>query len=75
MMLFMTKNSSFIRIMNLKLVAAEVMRTVVGSIGLVLVAPITAVVGGWILSLNTEGFFTRATEKECSRSETMMEKT
>jgi len=63
LMLFMTKNSSFIRIMNLKLVAAEVMRTVVGSIGLVLVAPITAVVGGWILSLNTEYFLPERRKK------------
>lgn len=49
LMLFMTKNSSFVRIINLKIVAAEIMRTVVGSIGLVLVAPITAIFAGWIL--------------------------
>jgi len=49
LMLFMDKNSSFVRMLNLKIVAAEIMRTVVGSIGLVLVAPITAVVAGWIL--------------------------
>jgi uncharacterized membrane protein len=30
-------------------VAAEIMRTLVGSIGLVLVAPITAIVGGIII--------------------------
>ncbi|MFZ7103225.1 MAG: YibE/F family protein, partial [Peptococcaceae bacterium] len=48
LMLFMTKNSSFARIVNLKIVAAEIMRTVVGSTGLVLVAPITAVAAGWI---------------------------
>jgi len=28
------------------------MRTVVGSIGLVLVAPITAIVAGWVFSTN-----------------------
>lgn len=50
LMLFMTKNSSFSRIINLKIVSAEIMRTVVGSIGLVLVAPLTAVVAGWIYS-------------------------
>ncbi|MDN5322533.1 MAG: hypothetical protein PWQ67_987 [Clostridia bacterium] len=48
LMLFMTKNSSFARIVNLKIVAAEIMRTIIGSTGLVLVAPITAVVAGWI---------------------------
>ncbi|WP_276717184.1 YibE/F family protein [Caloranaerobacter azorensis] len=50
LMLFMTKNSSLIRIINLKIVSAEIMRTLVGSIGLVLVAPITAIVAGWIFT-------------------------
>lgn len=49
LMLFMTKDTSFVRIINMQIVAAEIMRTVAGSIGLVLVAPITAVAGGWIL--------------------------
>lgn len=52
LMLFMTKNSSFVRIINLKIVSAEIMRTVVGSIGLVLVAPLTAIITGWILSID-----------------------
>lgn len=50
LMLFVTKNSSFTRILNLKIVAAEIMRTLIGSIGLVLVAPITAIVAGWIMT-------------------------
>jgi len=50
LMLFVSKNSSLVRILNLKVVAAEIMRTLIGSIGLVLVAPITAIVAGWILS-------------------------
>jgi len=50
LMLFVTKNSSLARILNLKIVSAEIMRTLVGSIGLVLVAPITAIVAGWIMS-------------------------
>jgi len=33
----------------MKIVAAEIMRTLVGSIGLVMVAPITAIVGGIII--------------------------
>ncbi|WIF95064.1 YibE/F family protein [Caminicella sporogenes] len=57
LMLFMTKNSSFIRIINLKIVSAEIMRTLVGSIGLVLVAPITAVVAGWIFTIEFEKTF------------------
>lgn len=51
LMLFINKNSSFVRIVNLKLVAAEILRTVTGSIGLVLVAPITALIAGWIYSV------------------------
>ncbi len=53
LMLFMTKNASFIRIINLKIVSAEIMRTVVGSIGLVIVAPITAIIAGWIYTIDS----------------------
>jgi len=60
LMLFMEKNSSFIRMLNMKMVAAEIMRTLVGSIGLVLVAPITAIVAGWILSLSRQKSFSKA---------------
>ncbi|MDZ4991988.1 YibE/F family protein [Clostridium perfringens] len=50
LMLFMSQNSSFTRIINLQMVSSEIMRTVVGSIGLVLVAPITAIVSGFMLT-------------------------
>jgi uncharacterized membrane protein len=49
-MIFQVKEPSIMRMLNLKIVAAEIMRTLVGSIGLVMVAPITALVGGVILS-------------------------
>jgi len=49
LMLFMVQNSSFSRILNLKIVASEIMRTLVGSIGLVLVAPLTAIFAGMII--------------------------
>ncbi|MEH0020603.1 MAG: YibE/F family protein [Desulfobacter sp.] len=49
LMIFKVKDPSFMRMVNLKIVAAEVMRTLIGSIGLVMVAPITALVGGFIL--------------------------
>lgn len=52
LMLFLTKNSSYTRIFNYKIVAAEILRTVTGSIGLVMVAPITAVIGAWVLKVN-----------------------
>ncbi|CAH2214584.1 YibE/F family protein [Tepidibacter aestuarii] len=50
LMLFTTRQTSLTQILNLKMVSAEIMRTVVGSIGLILVAPITAVFAGWIYS-------------------------
>ncbi|MCG8641138.1 MAG: YibE/F family protein [Desulfobacterales bacterium] len=50
MMLFMTKNSSYIRMFNYKIVSAEILRIISGSIALVLVAPITAIFAGWIYS-------------------------
>lgn len=50
LMVFMSKNSSFTRIINLKIVSTEIMRTLVGSMGLVLVAPITAIISGYILT-------------------------
>lgn len=49
LMVFMMKNSSFLRIINLRIVSAEIMRTLIGSMGLILVAPITAIVAGLIL--------------------------
>lgn len=49
LLLFRVKAPSIMRMLNLKIVAAEIMRTLVGSIGLVLVAPITAIVGGIII--------------------------
>ena len=50
LMIFKVKDPSFMRMINLKIVAAEVMRTLIGSIGLVMVAPITALVGGIIIT-------------------------
>lgn len=50
LMIFRVKESSLMRMLNLKIVAAEIMRTLIGSIGLVLVAPITAIVGGIIIT-------------------------
>ena len=49
LMIFKIKDPSIMRMLNMKIVAAEIMRTLVGSIGLVMVAPITAIVGGIIM--------------------------
>jgi uncharacterized membrane protein len=48
MMLFMAQGVPLINIFNLQYVAAEVLNTIVGSFGLVTVAPFTAVVGGFV---------------------------
>lgn len=46
LMMFVAKDASLVRVLNLKIVSGEIMRTVIGSIGLVLVAPSTAVFAG-----------------------------
>ncbi|MCU4156370.1 YibE/F family protein [Carboxylicivirga sp. A043] len=45
-MVFMAKGTPMISIFNTNYIAAEVLHTLVGSFGLVLVAPITAIIGG-----------------------------
>ncbi len=47
-MLFMTKGTPMISIFNTNYIAAEVLHTLVGSFGLVLVAPVTAIIGGYV---------------------------
>ncbi|USD67185.1 YibE/F family protein [Vibrio sp. SCSIO 43136] len=46
LMLFVTRDTSLIQIVNMKLVASEIARTLIGSLALVIVAPLTA----WISS-------------------------
>ena len=57
LMLFVSKGSSFTRILNFKMVAAEIFRTLVGSIGLVLVAPIAAVIASYLFSFDMDKDF------------------
>ena len=47
-MAFMSKGMPFVCIVNSNYISAEILHTVVGSMGLVLTAPLTAVVGGMI---------------------------
>lgn len=47
LMLFMHKDTSIMRMLNLKIVSGEIMRTLIGSMGLVLVAPLTAILGAY----------------------------
>lgn len=50
MMLFRIMNTSLIRVLNLKIFAAEIMRIVIGSTALLFVAPITAIIAGYVLT-------------------------
>ncbi len=49
-MVFMAQGIPMMNIFNLSYVSAEILHTLVGSFGLVLVAPCTAVAGGLILT-------------------------
>ncbi len=46
-MLFMAKGTPMVSIVNVNYIAAEILHTLVGSFGLVLVAPATAIIGGF----------------------------
>jgi uncharacterized membrane protein len=50
MMAFMTRTATLRRIFNLRIIVSEILRTVVGSIGLVIVAPITTFFAAWLYS-------------------------
>ena len=49
LMLFQTLTTSTVRALNMKIVVAEILRTLSGSLALVLVAPLTALAAGWLL--------------------------
>jgi len=50
MMAFMTRTTTLRRIFNLRIIVSEILRTIVGSIGLVIVAPITTIFAAWLYS-------------------------
>ena len=50
LMVFMAQGTPVSHILNYKYVAAELIHTVIGSIGLVTVAPFTALCAGWLLT-------------------------
>lgn len=52
LMVFMAQGTPIDNILNYKYVAAEILDTVVGSIGLVTVAPFTAIISGYLLAPN-----------------------
>ena len=50
LMLFQSLATSVVRALNMKIVIAEILRTLSGSLALVLVAPLTAIAAGWLLA-------------------------
>lgn len=49
MMVFMVQGTPIVNILNITYIAAEILHTLVGSFGVILVAPFTAVLAGWML--------------------------
>lgn len=54
MMVFMAQGTPIINILNLKYVSAEILHTIVGSFGLVTVAPFTAIVASFLFTEKEE---------------------
>lgn len=50
LMVFIAQGTPMINILNLNYVSGEILHTLVGSFGLVLVAPFTAIIGAWIFT-------------------------
>ena len=50
LMVFMAQGTPVVNILNYKYVASEILDTIVGSMGLVTVAPLTALCAGWFLT-------------------------
>ncbi|MDG3086487.1 YibE/F family protein [Vibrio hannami] len=49
LMLFATRGNSLMQILNMKLVASEICRTLIGSLALIIVAPVTAWIASYML--------------------------
>jgi len=54
LMVFMAQGTPLINIINLKYVSSEILHTLVGSLGLITVAPFTALTSGYLLAKKTE---------------------
>ncbi len=55
-MAFMAKGTPMINIFNINYIAAELLHTLVGSFGLVLVAPATSIIGGYVYTKHRKLF-------------------
>ncbi|MFC1483189.1 YibE/F family protein [Candidatus Margulisiibacteriota bacterium] len=50
LLLFMANQIPMIKILNLDMIATEVIRAMAGSIGIILSVPLTALIGGWLIT-------------------------
>ena len=66
LMVFAAQGTPIINILNLKYVASEILHTVVGSIGLVTVAPLTALMAGLLLAAKRTGGADAGGSSSCS---------
>lgn len=57
MMVFIAQGTPVVNILNLTYIAAEILHTLVGSFGVVLVAPLTALLAGWLLTEKGSTFY------------------
>ncbi len=56
LMVFIAQGTPLVNVLNINYVSAEILHTLVGSFGLVLVAPLTAVIGGFLYNRTSEEF-------------------
>lgn len=56
LMVFMAQGTPIINILNLKYVSSEILHTLIGSFGLVTVAPFTAIASGLLLPIKSEKY-------------------
>jgi len=49
LLIFVSRGADIMQVINMKIMAAEISRTLIGSISLVIVAPITAFIASWLL--------------------------
>ncbi|HMB00905.1 MAG TPA: YibE/F family protein [Spirochaetota bacterium] len=67
LMVFMAQNTPPVNMINIRYVAAEILHTLVGSFGLVAVAPLTAVAGGFIMGGKKYTYSTKAGLKHAAK--------
>ena len=51
MILFLERDMTLLQILNMKMITSEIIKIIIGSIGLVVVAPMTTYIGAFIYSL------------------------